>query len=1356
MDHPQRIEESSQSVMDGWGVAVLLDNRKERVWEIPLGGRGAFAAEGHYVGKGRAPLEVAVARATRRPNDGDVRNLWKRRKGNTASPLVLVVLWPGPTGELASVCGPGGDQPAVYADRDPAQIARIAALALDEPDHHAARRLVDAYLPEQGGVRNHSLFATHHLLDRVPARSDWAQRCAESVPWLGLRREELIEALGFSLEPSGQAVLLRAQGNARAMALFLGHTESPDAVSTRFNGMTPVSWAVARATSDNIPYVIVERDDQLRIYASLKDPTSRSGAFVELNLPLLTATDAGYLSLLFSAASLSDGGDLAHLLAESLDFALGLGDRLRNRVYDEAVPAIAEALIARHEADSGATDLASLTALYNRTLLVLFRLLFVAYAEDRGLLPLQSNDLYRQRSLKHLARELADLVNEHGLDEVPYDEYSTDYWDNVRALWAAVDKGRKEWNVPAYNGGLFSSESDLNLDGAALTDLSMTNAEFGPCLLGLLIDEGENGFGPIDFASLDVREFGTIYEGLLESDLAVAVTDLTVNKEEVYVPAKEHDAVIVAEGGVYLHNQSGARKSSGSYFTKPFAVQHLLEHALEPALDGHIDRLRALMDAGEEIEAGRVFFDFRCIDLSMGSGHFLVAAVDHIEGRLSGFLAEHRVSAVIAELDRLGQKSADNLAEVGLVADEADTSSLLRRQIARRCIYGVDLNPTSVELARLALWIHTFVSGLPLTSLNHGLVAGNSLTGIGTLDEVVAILDPGSPGGSLSFVSSALDEALGSARDSLARFAEIGEADKAEVKLAREAQREAEEATNSARLLCDLAVAVRLGEATIPPYAFTADAFLEAAESEGASATARELGALHLPTAFPEVFLRDRPGFDCILGNPPWDEATVEELGFFALRFPGLKSMRQAEQKSEIAKIRHQRPDLVADYGVQLVAASRKRQVLLCGPFPGMGIGDPDLYKAFAWRFWQVLRPGGAVGVVLPRSALAAAGLAQWRETILGGGTFSDVTMLLNSAGWVFDDAEYRYTIGLVTLRKGGGFAGSLAINGPFSSLTRYRERGPAIDVATDEFLSWSEAASFPLLPSPKSIQVFRTMHAHPRFDANDELRVRPMREFDATNDKKHMVLGPADSDDLWPVYGGRGFNLWESETGEYFAWADPKLVLPLLQEKRVRAARLARSAFNEFPAEWVQDETSLPCLHPRIAFRDIARATDTRTIMLPPEIILTNPAPYLLMSGSDARAEAFVLAVMCSIPFDWIARREVEMHVNFHVLNSLPLPRPDRDDPLRQRAVEIAGTLAAVDSRYEEWAVAVGVPIGAVSKSEREPLLAELDAAVALLYGLNEEDVEVVFSTFHEGWQYGPRLAAVLEHHRRLQDLST
>lgn len=262
------------------------------------------------------------------------------------------------------------------------------------------------------------------------------------------------------------------------------------------------------------------------------------------------------------------------------------------------------------------------------------------------------------------------------------------------------------------------------------------------------------------------------------------------------------------------------------------------------------------------------------------------------------------------------------------------------------------------------------------------------------------------------------------------------------------------------------------------------------------------------------------------------------------------------------------------------------------------------------------------------------------------------------------------------------------------------------------------------------------------------------MREMDATNDKHHFDA-THDDDTRWPVYKGASFNIWDHDTGTYYAWARPDHIVDVLQQKRLRASRYSRSAFSEMPDDWVRDPSTLPCLYPRIAFRDVARATDTRTViacLIPPNVVATNKAPYLLWLEGDERDQAFLLGVLCSIPLDWYARRMVEISMNFHIFNSFPIPRPDPDDPLRRRVEEIAGRLAAVDERYSDWAEAVGVQVGGVEPDERDDLIAELDAVVAHLYGVDESDVVHIFETFHEGWDYSSRLEAALAHFRDWQ----
>ncbi len=195
----------------------------------------------------------------------------------------------------------------------------------------------------------------------------------------------------------------------------------------------------------------------------------------------------------------------------------------------------------------------------------------------------------------------------------------------------------------------------------------------------------------------------------------------------------------------------------------------------------------------------------------MGSGHFLVAAVDKIEALMRTFLTEHEVPGVTEELLRLAAVAKEALGTDDVAKSEVDEVGLLRRQIARRCVYGLDINPMAVELARLALWIHTFVPGLPMSNLDHGLVHANSLTGIGTVDEALDALVPGRVKGMATFFDRVIIDNLASAKTLLVDVANASEANKAEVEEGSRLLAQAREAADTARQIFDAAVAVRIG-----------------------------------------------------------------------------------------------------------------------------------------------------------------------------------------------------------------------------------------------------------------------------------------------------------------------------------------------------------------------------------------------------------------------------------------------------------------------------------------------------------------------------------------------------------------
>ena len=1327
-------------------------------------GRGGLQPVGLYVGNGLSAVEVAVAQASRAPARATLIASWKARKGRRAAPVLLVVLRSG----KASLCGASGESPPVYTDMDIGQVERLCREVLAQPDRHAALRLLSQALPSLEtalpGLNNEGLLALHELERGVPERQDWAEAGGKAAGVLSKRDGELLNALGFSVEPLDNLTSLLRSGERRtALAVMLRESESAEAGSDRFNSLSPISYAFKKADDENLPWVVLTQGNRLRLYATdVHAGVGRRGrteTYIECQPSLLAQEHMPYLWLLYSADALAPDGSLAQVIEGSQRFAGDLAERLRERIYDHVVPGLARGVAKARGIDRpGPQDLART---YEMALTVLFRLLFIAYAEDRDLLPYRHNDAYRRRSLKQLAQELANAVAK-GTHIAPGDGR----WQETGVLWQAVARGNAGWGVPAYDGGLFEGDAAVSQAGAELAAISLPNDCFETALRHLLVIETPEGVpGPVDFRSLGVREFGTIYEGLLESELAVAEADLVLKKQKgelVYAPAKKEDQPNVSAGETYLHNRSGARKSSGSYYTKPFAVENLLNGALEPALSDHFGRLDTMDDA----DAAQAFFDFRVADIAMGSGHFLIGAIDHIEKRMADYLAARNLPGVRMELAHLRAVALGELGELG-ESSTIEDGQLLRRVIARRCIYGVDLNDLSVQLARLAVWIHTFVPGLPLSFLDHNLVHGNSLVGVGTLDEIRSkfeeyTTDTPQEQIVLSFLDA--DALIGKAARPLARLANINDASLRDIAAAREAAQEAREAIRSTEVLCDLIAAQPISEdskVTHFPFEVWQQIADKASEFEAARIARqdlRSLQAFHFPVAFPEVFLRERPGFDVIIGNPPWQEATIEEHAFWARHFPGLRGLSQRLQESEKARLQEERPDLLSLHQSEVAETERLRKALVGGAFPGMETGDPDLYKAFCWRFWRLTGDGGRIGVVLPRSALAAKGSTAFRHTVFGKSEAVEVTMLLNRAGWVFDEAEHRYTIGLVCIAHGDPEEESIYLRGPYATRPSFDAgvvKEPAAFYSTD-VRAWNDSASLPLLPNEESVGVFAQLRKAPRLDQNlpAQWRARPDAELHATAQKKLMDLESEECPDgFWPVYKGESFDLWTPDTGIYYAWADPGPALDWIQSKRLKAERSRRdSAHREFSREHLRNPKTMPCFAPRVAFRDVSRATDSRTVrvaLVPSEVFIANQAPYLLWPRGDELDQAYLVGILSSVPLDWYARRFVETHVNYFVLNAFPVPRSDRTNPLWQRTVHLAGRLACPDKRFAQWAAAVGVECGPLVADEKEDMIHELDAVVAHLYGLSESQLVHIFETFHEGWNYQDRLNGVLRHLR-------
>ena len=1345
-------------------MTIVLTSAKRIDWARPDGCPAGFEPEFVVVGNsdaGGMALEVAVSKWNKNepPTREALTRLHTLRVNKRAQPVVLVI----ETSSGAIVFGPNNAS-APLGPLPVEQSQRVIQAALDEPTVIAARARLAGLVQSidstaMPGVKNSGLFANHELRVGVPARADWQAACERSASMLSSKGPQLIEKLGFKVGRAGaHAMVLSGKGpHPQAIAVMLDEREAFDADSPRF-AVSPVAYGLRMAEQQGVPWLIMLRGTQLRLYpARIEFGVGRKGlaeTFFEVDLPQLTRDNAGYVDLIFSAAALDENGTAYEILKSSTQYAVELGERLRDKVYEEIIPdlslAIADALIERdYEMDADGLDLA-----YQLTLRVFFRMLFQVYAEDRKLLPYGENTKYDRNAIKTMAKDFVENP------EQEFDEDSTSLWDDLAQVWRVIDSGDRAWGVPAYNGGLFASDKEINEHGYILKDVHISNSVMGPVLKALLLDEADDGeTGQIDFRSLSVREFGTIYEGLLESSLGLAEVDLTLDDQGTWIPAKKKDEVYAYAGQVYFHNTSGQRKGTGSYFTPSFVVEHLLERSLDPALDAHLEKVKALLVKQDHAGAGELFFDFRVADLAMGSGHFLTSAIDHIEQRMAAFLAEdgNVIPGVTAELLKLESAAIDAL---GPDAPEPERSSLLRRQIARRCIYGLDINPIAVELARVSIWIHTFVRGLPMSSLDHNLVCANSLTGIGSVEEALDVLVPGRKGNP-SFFDAPIEDALESARTVLVDAALLAESTKEESRAAFRAGRKALKEAETAKLLFDAAVLTRIGRTDLVGGA-TPNAIAKMASSEHVQAELVPLKPAHMPVLFPEVFLRENGGFDVLIGNPPWKQLMVDELRFWGRFEPGLIGLKPAEQKKALERIKKLRPELMPVFESEVHLFDVLRNAITSGPYPGIGSGGraADLALVFAWRNWQLTRIGGSIGVVLPRTTLSSTVGSAWREEVLQHGSLNVVTVI-NSGHWVFSSVHAQYSIVFLSVEKTPSNTRELFLSGPFHGLEVFRNQSSEIGrLSFDVLRKASDGFAVPQLPDALSAGVFsKLLEAPPISKSVAGVSIRPTYEFNATTDRPNFDAG-VKTESRWPVLGGAGFDIWVPTTDDVYAWADPRKAQKLLQERRLRQVRTKSSAFYGLSEEWASDRETLPCNRARIAFRDVTNATNTRTCvpcLIAPEVFLVNSSPYLVFDEGAEVAEAFILGVLSSIPLDWYTRRYVELHLNFQIFNGLPVPNFDFSDERCRRLIENSGRLAAVDDRYVDWAKAVGVKVGSVkTNTEKDLLIAENDALVAHMYGLTRAQLEHIFKTFHRGWDYALRLEKVLSYYDKLPNVAS
>lgn len=855
---------------------------------------------------------------------------------------------------------------------------------------------------------------------------------------------------------------------------------------------------------------------------------------------------------------------------------------------------------------------------FEQSLTIVYRILFLLFAEARGLVPTWQpayRDAYTIETLRDLAEGTGSA---RGL------------WESLQAIARLAAAGCRVGDlvVTAFNGRLFSPSRTPLGERLALDDERVRCA-----MRALSSRPGAAGRERIAYRDLDVEQLGAVYESVLDYVPAAATTGSA--GQAPFAPA------------VRLDRTGTRRKATGSFYTPRSITDYLVRRTLAPLVQGRSpDRILSL----------------RIVDPAMGSGAFLVAACR--------YLARQYESALVESGDC-------SPGDIG-----AGERSQFRRLVAQRCLYGVDANPTAVQLARLSLWLATLAADRPLTFLDHHLAVGDSLIGA-SLDDL-ARQPPGGHRRTARLPLFEADPAFEAIREALPIRQELASIPDDSAEIVRHKERTLEQLTDArgrlaqSKLAADLWCAAWFLPAKETPrpalFAELAAAAFDKRTTLSSDALKTWLDRLraiaarhrffHWTLEFPEVFFSPGGeqlaslGFDAVLGNPPWD----------VLRADG-----GADQRT---MLQHQ---------LRFVRGS--------GLYHARAEGHTNLYQLFVERALMLLRDGGRLGLVLPSGLFSDIGSTPLRSMLLTRCGIDSVIGMDNRDAIFPIHRSTRFLLLTATSRAPTG-----------TIACRFGETDPSQLDAIAETAGTADRTAYPIALTPAAIA---------RVGGRSGAIPLPRRAIDlAIMEKLTTSFPPLGDAAGWHVRFGRELNATEDrphfgESGPGLPIVEGKQISPFAVDVSRSTHRIARAVARRLP------HLRATLGRERLAYRDVAAPGNRLTLiaaMLPADCVTTHTV-FCLKTPLDAEAQAFLCGLLNSLVLNYLVRQRVTTHVTTAIVHELPVARPARESGTFRAVVRLAAELIASPGAAET--------------------LVELQARVARLYALTPEELEHILSTF-------------------------
>ena len=995
---------------------------------------------------------------------------------------------------------------------------------------------------------------------------------------------------------------------------------------------------------------------------------------------------------------------LEALLLEGQYYQKRVGDEISDKVFNHVFPILVRSIAS----SSPETDLGEVR---DAALIVLYRLLFILYAEDRELLPVHSEkykDLGLRHNLRNRIRNSSSLVNDNS-------KIYSRYWLEIRLLFDLLDKGDESTGFPQYNGGLFDGEAHSLLEEIKINDYTIVEI-----VDALSFEKTDNGREYVSYRNLSIQQLGAIYERLLEY------------------------RVSRVKGKIVVQPNTFSRKNTGSYYTSEDLVELVIKETIKPLIEEkkneYIEKIESLRKNTKnvndelaylkEIDLASSILNLKICDPAMGSGHFLVCLVDYLTEEVYDAIAlveeytserwsEYK-SPIAIEIDsiksRYEQLAVDNKWIFESVRQ--DDSKILSRIILKRCIYGVDKNPMAVELAKVSLWLHTFTAGAPLSFIDHNLKCGDSLFGLWMSTAQSKSNKFGSPliwadqfqrlygaTGHLQDLESIPDSVASEVQDSIRTY-EKSESLVAPlnsmmdfiqaldwVDLSDKKKLSVIQGFFDGRFGDHLEIAHRKEQ----PKNGSRDTKLFEKVLAEIDALVEQERFFHWQVKFPNIWSNWEQdelvgGFDAIVGNPPWDRTKLEQVEWFSERKPEIAMATKAsDRKKQIDALTESKDPLAKEYQTAVAHSALWRELVRkSGEYPYLSSGDLNLYSLFVERAMQLIKPDGRMGLLVPSGIAHDKTAAKFFRQVSTNGhvrSFFDFENGKRTKGKqrFFPDVHnsFKFCVLVLSNRTSEKPTQCAFFLHDVAELDNPESR---IELEVNDFNTFNpNTGTMPIFRSKRDAELARkiydnavTLVTHTEKEEIKTWPVRFSRMFDMTNNSglfrteaelyekekayylDHNNFQSATGDWL-PLFIGRMINHYDHRASSVYM--NPKnLKNPRLSE----VATVEQKADPNFLPEhlyWVSERhiTSANSSDWFLAFRAIARVTDIRTMIATaiPRSAVGNTAQLLLWEGKKSEISdcALLLANMNSIIYDFTARQKVQStSLNWYIVEQLPV----------------------------------------------------------------------------------------------------